>query len=65
MLKDPSSKYRSFAPIRLSDRTWPDSVEVKIFTSSGITAPASVPHVIMRESFHHRLGSPPRFGISR
>jgi 2-isopropylmalate synthase len=26
MLNDPSSKYRSFAPIRLSDRTWPERV---------------------------------------
>src|SRR5690349_22360681 len=26
MLNDPSSKYRGFAPIRLSDRTWPDKV---------------------------------------
>ena len=26
MLKTPSSKYKSFAPIRLSDRTWPDAV---------------------------------------
>jgi len=25
--------------------TWVDSVEVKIFTSSGMMAPASVPHV--------------------
>jgi len=26
MLKDPSRKYHAFAPIRLSDRTWPDQV---------------------------------------
>nr|WP_211242745.1 2-isopropylmalate synthase [Sinimarinibacterium sp. CAU 1509] len=26
MLKDPSTKYRAFAPVRLSDRTWPDAV---------------------------------------
>ena len=26
MLNDPSSKYRSFAPIALRDRTWPDKV---------------------------------------
>ena len=26
MLNDPSSKYRSFAPIELRDRTWPDNV---------------------------------------
>jgi len=26
MLKNPASKYRSFAPVRLTDRTWPDVV---------------------------------------
>jgi len=26
MLKNPSSKYRPFAPVRLADRTWPDAV---------------------------------------
>ncbi len=26
MMKDPSTKYRSFAPVRLHDRTWPDAV---------------------------------------
>ena len=26
MLKTPSSKYKSFAPIRLADRSWPDAV---------------------------------------
>lgn len=26
MLKTPSSKYQSFAPVRLADRTWPDAV---------------------------------------
>jgi 2-isopropylmalate synthase len=26
MLKNPASKYRSFAPVRLADRTWPDAV---------------------------------------
>ena len=26
MLKTPSEKYRAFAPIRLTDRTWPDAV---------------------------------------
>src|SRR5437762_10829593 len=28
-------------------------VDVKIFTSSGMIAPASVPHVIIDASFHH------------
>ena len=26
MLKNPATKYRAFAPVRLSDRTWPDAV---------------------------------------
>ncbi len=26
MLKDPSNKYRAFAPVKLYDRTWPDAV---------------------------------------
>src|SRR5215510_6069798 len=39
-----------------------DSVDVKTFTNSGMIAPASVPHVITSESFHHRLPSP-RSGI--
>src|SRR5256885_6534791 len=30
-----------------------DSTEVKTFTSSGIIAPASVPHEIIVASFHH------------
>src|SRR3954464_7748706 len=25
MLKNPATKYRAFAPVRLSDRTWPDA----------------------------------------
>ena len=29
MLKNPASKYRAFAPVRLSDRTWPDAVLTK------------------------------------
>ena len=38
--------------------TWPDSVEVKTFTSSGMMAPASVPQVMMVESFHQSVPSP-------
>ncbi len=44
--------------------TWLDSVEVKIFTSSGMMAPASVPQVMTVDSFHHRSRLPPRSGIS-
>src|SRR5580765_1881928 len=38
--------------------TWPDSVDVNTFTSSGMIAPAAVPHVMMVESFHHNDPSP-------
>src|SRR5262245_25106031 len=41
---------------------WRDSVEVKTFTNSGMIAPASVPHVMIAESFHHSVPSP-RSGI--
>ena len=43
--------------------TWRDSVEVKTFTSSGITAPASVPQEMMVASFHHCVVSPPSVGM--
>ncbi|WP_294260614.1 2-isopropylmalate synthase [uncultured Comamonas sp.] len=29
MLQDPSTKYRAFPPVRLTDRTWPDAVITK------------------------------------
>lgn len=29
MLKNPSTKYRAFAPVKLTDRTWPDAVITK------------------------------------
>jgi len=48
-----------------TSRTCALSVEVKTFTTSGITAPASVPQVMMSESFHQSVGSPPMFGMSR
>src|SRR6266568_8069837 len=38
--------------------TWLDSVDVKILTSSGMMAPASVPQVMTVESFHHSVPSP-------
>src|SRR5690349_15181595 len=46
-----------------TSRTCAEFIDVNTFTSSGITAPASVPHVITVESFHHSDGSPFRFGI--
>src|SRR5262245_16976512 len=36
-----------------------DWVEVKILTTSGMIAPASVPQVMMSDSFHHRLSLAP------
>ena len=39
-------------------------MDVKIFTSSGMMAPASVPQVMMVDSFHHSVPSP-RSEISR
>src|SRR6202007_2912697 len=39
-----------------------DSVEVKAFTSSGITAPASVPQEMIEASFHHCVVSSPSLG---
>src|SRR6185295_18132636 len=47
-----------------TSRTWRDSVEVKTLTSSGMTAPASVPQVMIVESFHQSVASPPRVGMS-
>src|SRR5687767_6756056 len=37
-----------------TSRTWPLWVEVKTLVTSGITAPARVPQVMMVASFHHR-----------
>ena len=44
--------------------TCADSVDVKTFTNSGMMAPASVPHVMTVDSFHHSVPSP-RSGMSR
>src|SRR5262245_23538679 len=38
--------------------TWCESTDVKIFTSSGMMAPASVPQVMIIPSFHHNVPSP-------
>src|SRR5262245_34492314 len=38
--------------------TCPESTDVKTLTNSGISAPASVPHVMTVESFHHIVPSP-------
>ncbi len=47
-----------------TSRTWPEFVEVKILTSSGMIAPARVPQVMIVESFHQSVPSPSA-GISR
>ena len=48
-----------------TSRTCPDSVDVNTFTSSGISAPASVPQVITVDSFHHNEVSPPSSGMMK
>src|SRR5687768_8668299 len=48
-----------------TSRTWRECVDVNTFTSSGMIAPASVPHVMTVESCHHRSGLSPRFGMVR
>src|SRR5712692_8719281 len=44
--------------------TWSDSTDVNTLTSSGMIAPASVPHVMMADSFHQSEPSP-RSGMSQ
>src|SRR5215475_2388828 len=41
-----------------TSRTCADSVDVNTLTSSGMIAPASVPHVMTVESFHQSVPSP-------
>src|SRR4051812_15406611 len=63
----PARMFRDAPPSRedaTTSRTCDDSVEVNSLTSSGIIAPASVPHVITVESFHQSVPSP-RVGIRR
>ena len=45
--------------------TWALSVDVKTLTSSGMTAPASVPQVMMTDSFHHCESSPASSGMMK
>src|SRR5215813_5131610 len=52
----------SFEAVTTS-RTCRDSVDVKTFTNSGMIAPASVPHVMTADSFHHSVASPPTSGM--
>src|SRR5438105_15469129 len=48
-----------------TSRTCRESVEVKTFTNSGITAPASVPQEMIEASFHQSVVSPPSSGTIR
>src|SRR6266566_6356236 len=70
-LKFPATKpdrmFREAPPSRddvTISRTCRELVEVNTLTSSGMMAPASVPHVITSESFHHSVVSPPTAGIN-
>jgi len=47
-----------------TSRTCREFVDVKTLTTSGMIAPASVPQVMIVESFHHSDPSP-RWGIRR
>src|SRR5258706_1351464 len=40
----------------VTSRTWRELVLTKTFVNSGITAPATVPQLMMIESTHHRSG---------
>src|SRR5688572_2916432 len=44
-------------------RTCREPVDVNTLTSSGITAPAIVPQLMISDSFHQRVVSPPSEGI--
>src|SRR5262249_31102140 len=46
-----------------TSRTWADSAELNTLTNSRITSPASVPHVMIEESFHQSVSFPPKCGI--
>src|SRR5262245_15660320 len=57
----PDRMFRDGPPSRddvTTSLTCADSVEVNTFTNSGMMAPASVPHVITVDSFHHNEPSP-------
>src|SRR5579862_9510992 len=41
-----------------TSRTCRESIDVNTFTSSGMIAPANVPHVITADNLHHMLPSP-------
>src|ERR1044071_735574 len=43
--------------------TWLELIKVNTLTSSGMMAPARVPHEMIEASFHHSEASPPSAGI--
>src|SRR5882724_4598678 len=58
---NPARIFRDAPPSReevTTSFTWLDSTDVKTLTSSGMIAPASVPHVMTVESFHQSVPSP-------
>ena len=57
----PDSTFSDAPPSRLAvttSSTWRLSVLVKTLTSSGMTAPARVPQLMITMSFHHSVPSP-------
>ena len=48
-----------------TSRVCAESTEVNTLTNSGMIAPASVPHVMIVDSFHQSVGFPPMFGMIR
>src|SRR3954452_5280530 len=57
----PDNTLSDAPPSRLAvttSRTWREWVEVKNVVTSGMSAPASVPQVMIVESFHHSVPSP-------
>src|SRR5262245_50119268 len=60
MLSDAPASFEAVT----TSRTWPESVEVKTLITSGMTAPASVPQLMIAESFHQSVASPFSSGIS-
>src|SRR6185503_8974314 len=52
----PDRMFRDAPPCRdevTTSRVCAESTDVNTFTNSGMIAPASVPHVMMEDSFHH------------
>src|SRR5512134_226865 len=54
MLSDAPPSCEAFT----TSRTCPDSVEVNTLMTSGMTAPASVPQLMITDSFHQSVPSP-------